>query len=366
MNIPLIDLKAQYRGIEAEVRQAIDKVLDSGQYILGDEVSAFEEEFAAYAGANYAVAVNSGTSALHLALLAAGIGPGDEVISTPSTFVATTAAIQYAGARAVLVDVDPLTLTMDPSQIEAAITPATKAILPVHLYGHMADMVAIQAIAAQHDLFVVEDCAQAHGAEFKGQRAGSWGDFGCFSFYPSKNLGAMGEGGLITTSSEEGAQRLRMLRDWGQSRKYHHEVLGFNYRMDGFQGAILRAKLAYLDGWVELRRKIAAQYGKQITHSKLLLPIEQEFYKHVYYVYVVRCIARDTLQSYLAGQGIGSGIHYPHPVHLEPVFANLGYKTGDFPIAEKAAQQVLSIPMYPEMSAEQINTVAAAINEFPA
>lgn len=364
MPVPLIDLKAQYAQIKDEVRAAVDKVLDSGQYILGEEVAAFEAEFATYVGAEYAVAVNSGTSALHLALLAAGIGPGDEVITTPSTFVATVAAIEYAGARAALVDVDPQTLNIDPGLIEAAMTPATKAILPVHLYGHMADMDAIQAIAEKHDLLVIEDAAQAHGAELNGQRAGSLGDFGCFSFYPSKNLGAMGEGGLVTARSEEGARRLRMLRDWGQSRKYHHEVLGFNYRMDGFQGAILRAKLAHLDEWVGARRAVADKYAELIKQTGLLLPSELEGYKHVYYVYVLRSAARDELQAYLNERGIGTGIHYPHPVHLEPAFAGLGYEAGSFPIAEKAAQQLLSIPMYPEMSDEQIQAVADALNGF--
>jgi len=364
MKVSLIDLKAQYKNIEPEIRGALDRVLESGQYILGDEVSAFEAEFAKYSGSQFAVAVNSGTSALHLALVAAGIGPGDEVITCPSTFVATVAAIEYAGARAVLVDAEPETLTIDPNLIEAAITPATRAILPIHLYGHMADMNAIQNIARANNLLVIEDAAQAHGADFKGQRAGSLGDYGCFSFYPSKNLGAMGEGGMVTCNSEEANQRLRMLRDWGQSSKYNHETLGFNYRMDGFQGAILGAKLAHLEDWIEGRRKVASLYSELVQHADLMLPNEREDYQHVYYVYVVRSANRDQLQDHLTEAGIGTGIHYPHPVHLEPAFAGLGYKLGSFPIAEAAAEQVLSIPMYPEMSAEQIETVATALNNF--
>jgi len=364
MKIPLIDLKAQYKNIEDEIRAAIDRVLASGQYILGEEVQNFEENFAAYCGANFGVAVNSGTSALHLALLAAEIGPGDEVITVPATFVATVAAIRYTGAKAVMVDVDEHTLTMDLDQLEAAITPASKAILPVHLYGHPANMLHINKIASQHQLLVIEDAAQAHGAEINGDRIGGFGDYACFSFYPSKNLGAMGEGGMILTGSVENDTRLRMLRDWGQSQKYQHDILGFNYRMDGFQGAILGAKLNHLDKWVDQRRAIAKAYAKSISNEKIRLPVELEGNRHAYYVYVLRTEMRDELQVHLNHLDIGTGIHYPHPVHLEKAFKDLAYNNGDFPIAEKAAEQVLSIPIYPEMSQEQIEIVAEAVNSF--
>ena len=364
MKIPLIDLKAQFINIEDEIRAAIDKVLESGQYILGQEVQNFEEKFADYCGAEFGVAVNSGTSALHLALLAAGIGPGDEVITVSATFVATVAAIRYTGAKAVMVDVDEQTLTMDIDQLEAAITPASKAILPVHLYGHPAKMIEINEIARRHKLQVIEDAAQAHGAEIKGNRIGGFGDYACFSFYPSKNLGAMGEGGMILTSNAENAARLRMLRDWGQSQKYHHDILGFNYRMDGFQGAILGAKLNHLDKWVEQRRAIAEAYTKLISNEKLRLPFELEGNRHAYYVYVLRSEQRDKLIAHLNKLEIGTGIHYPHPVHLEAAFKDLAYKAGDFPISEKSANEVLSIPIFPEMSMEQVEIVAEAINSF--
>lgn len=362
--IPFIDLKAQYAGIREEVRAAIDKVLESGQFILGDEVERFEEEFAEYCGAKYGVAVNSGTSALHLALLAAGVGPGDEVITVPSTFVATAAAIEYAGARPVLVEVDEATLTMDPKQLDAAITSKTRAILPVHLYGHPADMTAIGQIASQHGLTLIEDAAQAHGAEHHGKRIGGLSDLGCFSFYPSKNLGAYGEGGMVVTNDAEKAERLRMLRDWGQSKKYHHDILGFNYRMDGVQGAILRVKLRHLEKWIEARRAHAAQYAELLKETDLRLPVEVENNRHVYYVYVVRSKRRDKLQAHLGARDIHSGIHYPHPVHLEEAFKGLGYSLGDFPIAEAAAKEVLSLPMYPELEEAQIESVANAILEF--
>lgn len=362
--IPLVDLQAQYRQIEGEIRAAIEKVLDSSQYVLGDEVQRFEDEFASYTGAKFGVAVNSGTSALHLALLASGIGPGDEVITVPSTFVATTAAIVYTGAKPVLVDVSEETLTLDTGQLETAITAKTKAILPVHLYGHPANMHLILELARKHNLKVIEDAAQAHGAEHHGQRIGSLGDFGCFSFYPSKNLGAYGEAGMVVTSDSEAAKQLRILRDWGQSKKYHHQVLGFNYRMDGIQGAVLRAKLAHLEEWTEARRAHAARYQARLEESKLRLPVEAEGDRHVYYVYVVRSTQRERLQRYLQDQGIHTGIHYPHPVHLEEAFKDLGYSEGDFPVAEQAAKEVLSLPMYAELQPEQIDAVAKAILAF--
>lgn len=361
--IPFLDLKAQYNSIKDEIDNAVLKVLNSTQFALGDEVFAFEKEFAAYCSADEGIAVNTGTSALHLALLAAGIGPGDEVITTPFTFVATVAAIDYTGAKAVFVDIDPVSYTLDVTKIEQAITERTKAILPVHLYGQSADMDSIMEIAQRHNLTVIEDAAQAHRAEYKGRRVGSIGDIGCFSFYPGKNLGAYGEGGIIVTSNPDYARTMRMLRDWGQERRYHHVLKGFNYRMDGIQGAVLRVKLRYLDQWTEARRRHAALYDELLADSGLKTPVAMPYSHHVYHVYVVRSLQRDTLQQNLNEQEIQTGIHYPIPVHLQPAYADLGYKRGDFPHAEAAANQVLSLPMYAELSPEQIKVVSAAVSE---
>jgi len=359
--IPFLDLKAQYLGIKDEIAEAITRVLDSGQYVLGDEVAAFEREFAAYCGAGHGVAVNSGTSALHLALLVTGIGPGDEVITVPFTFVATVAAIQYAGARPVLVDIDPRSLTMAVDQIERAITPRTKAILPVHLHGYPAEMDPILEIARRHHLIVIEDAAQAHGAEYKGRRVGSLGDLACFSFYPGKNLGAYGEGGLVTTNRPDDDRTLRMLRDWGAARKYHHELKGFNYRMEGLQGAILRVKLRHLESWTEARRAHAARYDRLLKETGVETPALMPYARHVYHVYAVRHARRDFLQSALGDQGVQTGIHYPIPVHLQKAYADLGYKAGDFPHSERAANEVLSLPMFPELSEEQLDQVVVAL-----
>ena len=359
--IPFLDLKAQYLGIQQEIAAAIGRVLESGQYVLGDEVAAFEREFAAYSGARSGIAVNSGTSALHLALLAAGIGPGDEVITVPFTFVATVAAIQYAGARPVFVDIDPRSLTMAADPIERAITPRTKAILPVHLHGRPAEMGPIREIARRHHLIVIEDAAQAHGAEDQGRRVGSLGDLACFSFYPGKNLGAYGEGGLVTTDRPAFDRTIRLLRDWGASRKYHHELKGFNYRMEGLQGAILRVKLRHLEAWTEARRAHAARYDQLLAGSGVETPPPPPAGRHVYHVYAVRHARRDELQTVLGDQGIQTGIHYPIPVHLQPAYADLGYQAGDFPHAERAADEVLSLPMFPELSAGQIDHVVAAL-----
>jgi dTDP-4-amino-4,6-dideoxygalactose transaminase len=361
--IPFLDLKAQYRAIKPEIEAAIARILDSGQYILGDEVAAFEEEFAAYSGARHGVAVNSGTSALHVALLAAGVKAGDEVITVPFTFVATVSAIGYTGARAVFVDVDPRSYTMDVTKLEAAITPRTKAIVPVHLYGQPADMDPILEIARRHNLPVIEDACQAHGAEYKGRRAGSLGTYGCFSFYPGKNLGAYGEGGIAVTNDPAGAKTMRMLRDWGQERKYEHVLKGFNYRMDGFQGAILRVKLRYLEEWTEARRARAAKYRELLAGSELQTPIEMPYARHVYHVYAVRCNDRKTMQQTLLARGVQTGIHYPIPVHLQPAHADLGYKEGDFPVSELAAREVLSLPMFAELSYSDQEAVAAAVRQ---
>lgn len=361
--IPFVDLRTQYLSIKDEIDTAVLKVLDSTQFILGNEVTALEEEFATYCDAESGIALNTGTSALHLALLAAGVGAGDEVITEPFTFVATVAAICYTGATPVFVDIDPVTYTIDVTQIEKAITERTKAILPVHLYGQPADMAPILEIARRHNLVVIEDAAQAHGAEYKGQRVGSIGDIGCFSFYPGKNLGAYGEGGMAVTNNIEYARTMRMLRDWGQERRYHHIVKGYNYRMDGIQGAILRVKLRYIEAWTEARRTHAAQYN-QLLAGAVTTPTAVPSNRHVYHIYAVRVQMREQLQQELNNLGIQTGIHYPIPVHLQTAYSDLGYQYGDFPHSEKAAREVLSLPMYPELSAAQITTVAESLQKI--
>ena len=362
--IPFLDLKAQYASIKPEIDAAIMKILESSQFVLGEEVAGFERDFAAYCGAKHAIAVNTGTSALHLALLAAGVGAGDEVITIPFTFVATVSAICYTGAKPVFVDIDPVTFTMDPAKLEQAITPRTKAILPVHLYGQMADMDPILEIARRHNLPVIEDACQAHGAEYKGHRAGSLGVSGCFSFYPGKNLGAYGEGGAIVTSNDEHAKTMRMLRDWGQSQRYHHVLKGFNYRMEGMQGAILRVKLRYLEGWTELRRAHGRQYTRLLTGCAVAAaPIEAAGRRHVYHIYAVRSANRAVLHGILQAEGVQTGLHYPIPVHLQEAHADLGHRAGDFPQSEAAAREVLSLPMFPEMSGTQVEQVVAAVRQ---
>jgi dTDP-4-amino-4,6-dideoxygalactose transaminase len=366
MPVAFVDLKRQYLSIKDEVLSAVEGVLDSTQFVLGREVAAFEEEFAAYCGAPHAVGVNSGTSALHLALLAAGVGPGDEVITVSSTFVATVAAVVYTGARPVFVDVDPVSYTMDPAQIGAAITSKTKAILPVHLYGHPADMDPILEIASRHGLVVIEDAAQAHGAEYKGLRCGSIGDLGCFSFYPGKNLGAYGEGGLVITRHPDLARKIRMLRDWGAEKKYEHIIKAYNYRLEGVQGAILRVKLRYLESWTEARRSHAAAYTRMLAGSGLVLPSEAPGTRHVYHVYAVLTPARGQLMDSLSAQGVQTGMHYPFPVHLLPAYADLGYRVGDFPVSERIAREELSLPMFPELSGAELDQVARLVTEFDA
>ncbi len=361
VKVPYLDLKAQYQSIKPEIDAAISRVLDSCQFVLGSEVAEFEQNFAAYCGTSECIALNSGTSALHLALLAAGIGEGDEVITVPFTFVASVAAVLYAGARPVLVDIDPRSFTIDPAAIECAITPRTRAILPVHLYGQPADMDPIMDIARRRGLVVIEDAAQAHGAKYKGRPVGSIGDMACFSFYPGKNLGAYGEGGALTTSNPEYARSARMLRDWGQDRKYHHVLRGYNYRMEGFQGAVLGVKLKHLDAWTETRRKIVAQYNDLLAHVDVETPSEMPWATHVYHVYTVRSTDRDGLQTALTTEGIQTGIHYPVPVHMQPAYADLGYGPGAFPHSEAAARQVLSLPLYPELSSQAVTQVAAAV-----
>lgn len=359
--VPFVDLKAQYRSIKPEIDEAIERVFESAQFVLGEEVTAFEEEFASYCGTKHCVAVNSGTSALHLALLAAGIGPGDEVITVPNTFIATVAAICYAGARPVFVDIDPRTFNIDPKRIEGAISRHTKAIIPVHLYGQPAEMDLIAGIAQKHGVLVIDDAAQAHGANYKGRRVGSMADMACFSFYPAKNLGAYGEGGAVTTNDSGFDRTIRMLRDWGQERKHNYELLGYNYRMDGIQGAILRVKLRHLDGWIEARRRHASRYDVLLANVDVQTPTVNEYGEHVYHLYVIRAKGRDTLQSALREKGIQTAIHYPTPVHLQPAFTHLGFNVGDFPHAERAVAEVLSLPMFPELAPTDIRKVCGII-----
>ena len=367
--IPFLDLRAQHAALEPELTEAVRAVIAGAHFVLGPNVAAFEREFAAYCGGGqaqsvHAVALNTGTSALHLALLAAGVGPGCEVVTVPATFVATVAAILYCGATARLVDIDPTTWTMDPGQLEAAITPRTKAILPVHLHGRLADMAAITAIARRHGIAVIEDAAQAHGAEQDGVRAGRFGDIGCFSFYPGKNLGACGEGGAVVTTRPDWATRIRRLHDWGQERKYLHVEKGYNYRLDEMQAALLRVKLRHLEAWTDARRRVAARYEHNLAGSGagsgIARPAPVRGLGHVWHVYAVRVADRDAVRARMAAV-TQTGIHYPIPVHLQPAYAELGYRAGDFPHSEKLAEETLSLPIFPEMSEAQIDTVCAAL-----
>jgi dTDP-4-amino-4,6-dideoxygalactose transaminase len=364
IKVPYLDLKAQYRNLKSEIEPAILSVLESSQFVLGSEVASFEQEFAGYCGASECIALNSGTSALHLALITAGAGPGDEVITVSFTFVASVAAVLYAGAKPVLVDIDPRTFTMDPARIEQAITRRTKVILPVHLYGQTADMDPILEIARRHNLIVIEDAAQAHGAKYKGRQAGTMGDMGCFSFYPAKNLGAYGEGGAVTTSNPDYAKTLRMLRDWGQDRKYHHVLRGFNYRMEGIQGAVLRVKLRHLAEWTRRRRALARAYNDLLANADVQLPAEMPSAEHVYHLYTIRSKDRAGLQNALLSQGIQTAVHYAEPVHLQPAYSDLGYSMGSLPESESAAREVLSLPIYPELSDEQVRTVGRAFDNI--
>jgi dTDP-4-amino-4,6-dideoxygalactose transaminase len=362
--IRFLDLQEQYRQIKPEIDAAIFRVVDSGQFVLGPAVAAFEERFAAYCGVKYCVALNSGTSALHLALLAAGIGPGDEVITVSMTFVATTAAILYCGATPRFVDVDPDTWTMDPHLVEAGITPRTKAILPVHLHGLMADMDSLVAIARRHGLVVIEDAAQSHGAGYKGLRAGSIGDVGCFSFYPGKNLGAFGEGGAAVTNNPDLARQMSLLRDWGQESKYNHVVPGYNYRMDGIQGAILNVKMNYIEAWTEARRTVASHYDRLLASSShFKRPAPPRHCRHVYHVYAIELSDRDDVQKALSEAGIGTGIHYPVPVHLQKAYRDLGYGRCDVPVTESLADRFLSLPIYPELGSDQVAKIVRTLEE---
>ena len=362
--IPLVDLKAQYATIKPEIDAAIAEVVESCQFILGPKVEAFEADFAAYCQARFAFGVNSGTSALHLAMLAAGVGPGDEVITVGYTFVATVAGILYTGAKPVLVDIDPLTCNIDPAKIEAAITPRTKVIMPVHLYGTCADMDPILDIARRHNLIVIEDAAQAQGAEYKGRRAGSMGDLACFSFYPGKNLGAYGEAGAVVTNNEKYVEIIKELRDQGQSAKYLHERVGYNYRMEAIQGAVLGVKLKHLDDWNAARRRHAEVYLRELADVDVRMLHLSPDYTSVYHIFPLFTEQRDELREYLQANGISSGIHYPIPVHFQRGFSNLGYREGDLPETERVCREVLSLPMYPELATETVTQIAGAVRQF--
>jgi dTDP-4-amino-4,6-dideoxygalactose transaminase len=360
--IPFLDLQAQYRQIKREIDDAVLRVISSGQFVLGPEVAAFEERFAAYCGARTCIAVNSGTSALHLALLAAGVRPGDEVVTVSMTFVATTAAILYCGAKPIFVDIDDSTWNMDPNLLESAITPRTKAILPVHLHGLMADIDPIMEIAQRHGLVVIEDAAQSHGAYYKGRSAGSIGRIGCFSFYPGKNLGAYGEAGAVVTSDSEMAKKMRLLRDWGQQGKYRHVLHGYNYRMDAIQATVLNVKLRYIEEWTEGRRAVAALYDELLAEHGVQLPAPPPYSRHVYHVYAVRLPKRDRVQAGLNSCGINTGIHYPVPVHLQQPYADLGYRPGDLPVTEAAADEFLSLPIYAELQPKRVKEIVAELH----
>jgi len=369
MNVPLVDLKAQYRAIKDEVDAAVTRLIDSGQFILGPAVKSFEEAMAAYLGVKYAVGVASGTDALHLALLAAGIAPGDEVITTPFTFIATAEAIAKCGATPVFVDIDPATYNLDPARIAARINKRTRAILPVHLFGQPAEMAAISELAGKHRLKVIEDCAQALGATCNGRKVGSLGDAGCLSFFPSKALGAYGDGGMVTTGDPEIAGKVQVLRRHGARSNYHHSVPGFNSRLDALQAAVLSVKLKYLDGWNRQRREKARLYTERLASMiGIVTPYDDARNPSSFNYYTIRLkdarIDRGKLQEHLQSRGIQTTVYYPLSLHLQEVYRHLGYKPGDFPESELAQEQVLSLPMYPELSEEQIASVTEAMAAF--
>ena len=362
--VKYLDLKAQYLSIKDEIDSAVIETLGSATYVLGPRVEAFELAFANAHESIYGIAVNTGTSALHLALLAEDIGRGDEVITVPMTFTATTAAITYTGATPVFVDVDPVTYTMNPLQVKEKITDRTRAILPVHLYGQSADMDPIMRIASEYGIKVIEDCAQSHLANYKGRMVGSIGEYGCFSFYPGKNLGAYGEGGIVITNNPGKANKIRLLRDWGQSRKYHHDFLAYNYRMDSIQGAILNVKLNYLDAWTAQRRSRAHLYRDLLKDSGLSVSTESPDRKHVFHIFSVFHDDRDRLHAHMRQNGIQVGMHYPVPVHLQGAYLGLGYQLGDFPVSEFISRTQLSMPIYPELDDSEVIRVADVLKAF--
>jgi len=361
MKVPFLDLKAQYKTIANEIMTALQKVLENTAFAGGPFVAQFEKEFAEFYKSESAIGVGSGTSALWAALMGLGIGNGDEVITAPNTFIATAEAISVCGARPVFVDIDEQTYNINPELIEKAITPRTKAIIPVHLYGQTAEMDNIIEIARSNGLYVIEDACQAHGAEYKG-RIGCMGDASCFSFYPGKNLGAYGEAGAVVTNNTELADKMRMFRDHGQREKYYHSIVGWNARMDGFQGAVLSVKLKHLAGWNELRRKNAQFYNDLLADvDDIITPTETDYTKHVYHIYAIRAKKRKQLMDALAKDGISCGIHYPVPLHLQEAYKSLGYKKGDFPVTERCSEQIVSLPMFAELTSEQIEYVAEKI-----
>ena len=366
MQVPFGDLGRHYLAVKDEIDSALNRVLNSGWFVLGQELSGFEEAFARYVGVQHAIGVGSGTEALHLALIACGVEPGDEVITVPLTAVPTLSAISFAQAIPVMVDIDPDSFCIDVRLLEEKISSRTRAIVPVHLYGNACRIEEVMAIARRHHLAVIEDACQAHGAKRQGQCLGTFGEYGCFSFYPSKNLGAFGDGGMVVTNDEERAQQIRLLRNYGQIERYYHEIKGFNSRLDEMQAAILSAQLPHLEAWNRRRREIAALYDRTITHPDVWLPAQQEGSEHVYHLYVVRCSARDELRRFLADHGIGTQIHYPVPCHLQNAYKDLGLPPGSCPVAERYAGEILSLPIYPEMSQEEATYVAETINHFQA
>jgi len=361
--VPFINLSAQHDSIRGELEDAIRKVLDSSAFAGGRFVQEFEEDFARYCECKHAAGVGNGTDALWLSLLALGVGVGDEVITVPNTFIATAEAISLCGARAVFVDVDERTYTMDPSLIEDAITDRTRALIPVHLFGQAADMDPILEIARQHNLFVIEDAAQAHGARYKGRRVGGIGDVGCFSFYPGKNLGALGEAGAIVTNSDRLHEAICILRDHGQTRKYQHARIGWNCRMDGIQASALSVKLKYLDHNNSRRRSHAGQYERVFAGMEVIVPFEAPYAEHVYHVYAIRTTDRDEVIWTLREKGIECGIHYPVPIHLQRAYKSLGYSTGVFPVSERVAEEFISLPMFPELSQMEMDVVMFSLKE---
>jgi dTDP-4-amino-4,6-dideoxygalactose transaminase len=385
--VPLLDLKAQYSTIREELREAVDRVAESQHFILGPEVTALEKEVADYSQCEFGIGVSSGSDALLVTLMAIDLKPGDEVLTTPYTFFATAGAVSRLGAKPVFVDVDPLTYNLDPAALEAAVTERTRAIIPVHLYGQMADMDPIMEFARRHKLYVIEDAAQAIGAEYKGRRAGSIGDFGCFSFFPSKNLGGFGDGGMVTANDQKLSDRVKLLRNHGYSPKYYNKVVGGNFRLDAIQAAVLRVKLKYLDSWTEARQRNAALYRDLFQKAELainpesltggdgsfrsmdelngvVLPVEAPERRHIYNQFVIRSRRRDELINHLKERKIGTEIYYPVPMHLQECFADLGYGGGDFPASERAADETLALPIYPELSEEMMNSVVSAVAEF--
>jgi dTDP-4-amino-4,6-dideoxygalactose transaminase len=363
MRVPFVDLRQQHGAIGGELQQVFARVLERSSFILGPEVLQFEEAFASYLNVAHCVAVNSGTAALHLTLQSLGVGPGDEVITVPNTFIATAEAITAVGARPVFVDVDPVSYTMDPAAVESSITSRTKAMLPVHLYGLAADLNPLLAIARRNNLALVEDACQAHGAIYDGRKVGTLGIAGCFSFYPGKNLGCLGEGGAVVTNDPDIAEQVRMLRDHGSVRKYEHRVPGYNFRMEGLQGGFLSVKLKYLDAWNERRRLAARKFNERLSGSALILPTEMPSARHVYHLYVVQAENRDSLRELLLAAGIETGLHYPIPLHLQKAYSHLGYQAGSFPVAEHMSRRILSLPMHPDLTDQQIEYVASVLME---